>query len=526
MTGDHPWLRSLNGWHAPSGRRPWILLLSGILYFGVILCPFLLVLQGPNAGPASPDSGERILQLLGRSVAVGSGAATLASVLGWPFACLLVGRRSPLATLGRWLVALLLFLPPYLNTIGLTSFLDLVRGAGLTGNVFPQGLGWAIAVLGGAFAPLVALIAEEVLGGIDRSAGEASLLAMRPEQAWSRIWLRHCRGPFLGCWLVVFWLTVAEYGVPMHFQVPVLATELVSAFVGGASPASVLRIALPLSLIGWLAGGIGLYSLAGLLTGCPRKRTGPPVGLFDPASWPLPWRILLGAGASAFLTIVLVPVVGLVAGAAGTWTGTGLWFAWPAFRLSVLLAGGAALLAVLLAAPLGDYLAGKGSLPAIMVLSLPLCLPPVLLGFAHAVSWSRPGLVWAHSRGAGLLTAHLARILPLCLLLALVVRRGLGRPSGSEAGLVMGTPWLRLRQDLPVLAPIFLLGLLLSLRELDVTLLTVPPGGETLPLRLFNLLHYGAGTDVCRLALLLAVLVGSAMAVVRWAVARATTREG
>jgi iron(III) transport system permease protein len=41
----------------------------------------------------------------------------------------------------------------------------------------------------------------------------------------------------------------------------------------------------------------------------------------------------------------------------------------------------------------------------------------------------------------------------------------------------------------------------LSLGELGASLLTVPPGVSTLPLRMFNLLHYGASAEVASLAL-------------------------
>jgi len=104
--------------------------------------------------------------------------------------------------------------------------------------------------------------------------------------------------------------------------------------------------------------------------------------------------------------------------------------------------------------------------------------------------------------------------------LTLLARRGAGRSSASDAALLSGNRWLRFRLGFPVILPVFLLGFLLSLRELDVSLLTIPPGGETLPLRLFNLMHYGAGTDVCRLGLLLSALVGTVMGLLSLAISR------
>ena len=510
-------------WNASAGRRNWLIIAAGTVYFGLILIPFIAIIifaeSSAGLSEAVPDAG-RATRLLFQSLELAAGAATLATLLGWPFACIGVGRSGMLAAAGRWFVAILLFLPPYLNTIGLISFFDMARRLGFGTMVFPQGMGWAIAVLGAAFAPLAALIGEQALASIDRSAAESSLMAMPPAESWRRIWLPFWKSPFLGSWLVIFWLTVVEYGVPIHFQVPVLSTDLVSAFVGGATAEAIMRAGFPLALTGWLAGGIGLYSLSGFLTGPGRKRENPPVMLFEPSRWPGIWRLAHGVGVAGFFLATLIPLFGLVGGATGSWTGAGLWLAWPAFLFSIGLAIVVSGMAVAIANPLGDFIAGKGDLRWIMLFLFPICFPPVLVGFAHAVAWSRPELAFLHGKGAGLLTAHLSRILPLCLLLTLLARRGAGRSSASDAALLSGNRWLRFRLGFPVILPVFLLGFLLSLRELDVSLLTIPPGGETLPLRLFNLMHYGAGTDVCRLGLLLSALVGTVMGLLSLAISR------
>ncbi|HEY9069661.1 MAG TPA: iron ABC transporter permease, partial [Candidatus Ozemobacteraceae bacterium] len=85
------------------------------------------------------------------------------------------------------------------------------------------------------------------------------------------------------------------------------------------------------------------------------------------------------------------------------------------------------------------------------------------------------------------------------------------RPAVEAVLLLPGSAWsrllLRLRLDLPRVLAVAGAGFILSIRELDISLLTVPPGGETLPLRLFNLMHYGAGADVCRIGLALGMVV-------------------
>ncbi|HSH15503.1 MAG TPA: hypothetical protein VLD18_05675, partial [Verrucomicrobiae bacterium] len=60
----------------------------------------------------------------------------------------------------------------------------------------------------------------------------------------------------------------------------------------------------------------------------------------------------------------------------------------------------------------------------------------------------------------------------------------------------------------PFAAAVWYVIYLLCLWDVETLILIVPPGGETLALRVFNLLHYGHNSQVdaiCLLLLLLAV---------------------
>jgi iron(III) transport system permease protein len=73
------------------------------------------------------------------------------------------------------------------------------------------------------------------------------------------------------------------------------------------------------------------------------------------------------------------------------------------------------------------------------------------------------------------------------------------------------------------MAAVWYLVYLLCLWDTETVVLIVPPGGETLALRVFNLLHYGHHSQVnalCLILLLLAVLPLFAGAVVSFLVKR------
>lgn len=504
-------------WDPAARQRRVVVWAATAVYLAVLVGPFLVLVAGLPGGwsPAAPLLPDRrLLGLLGNSLLVAAGSATLGVLGGWGTTLLTAGTR--LAGLVRVALTVLLFVPPYLHTLGWMSLSDVLRSRLGGGVPFPQGLAWTTIVLGTAFAPLAALVAWQALAGLGRSAGEAVVLAAPPGRAWGRVLWPAWRGPLLDSWLVIFWLTLADYGVPMQFQLPVLATELVSSFVGGASPAAVLAVSWPLTLLTALAGGLALVRLARRWTATPGGRSAVGTALFDPARWPAAWTGGLALAASLLVLGAGLPCLGLGLGAAGPWTGPGVGAAWPALAVSLTVGLLAAGLATVVVVPLGDRLAAGLPAAAALPLALPLLFPALLLGFSHALTWTTPWLSWAHAHGAGLLAAHLGRILPFCLALAVLWRRGAGAPPGEDAALVFaGGGWLRARLDLPRRVGILLLGLLLSLRELDVSLLTVPPGRETLPLRLFNLMHYGAGSEVARLGLLLALAVGLAAALLR-----------
>ena len=61
-----------------------------------------------------------------------------------------------------------------------------------------------------------------------------------------------------------------------------------------------------------------------------------------------------------------------------------------------------------------------------------------------------------------------------------------------------------------------MLVFVLCLGELGSTLLTIPPGMETLSLRIYNLMHYGAHDIVAALAAILLGLTLLPLAVLFW----------
>jgi iron(III) transport system permease protein len=145
---------------------------------------------------------------------------------------------------------------------------------------------------------------------------------------------------------------------------------------------------------------------------------------------------------------------------------------------------------------------------------LPVAVPPILVGIALIGLWNRPATGWLYDSLAILVLGNLARFLPFAIRM---IHAGLRQidPALEEAAWLASPRRSRIigRIILPLsrraLGASFLIMLVLTMGELSLTLLVVPPGVETLPVRIYNLMHYGAEETVAALSLiLLAVQLG------------------
>tara|TARA_B100000902_G_scaffold173416_1_gene167349 strand:+ start:2971 stop:4371 length:1401 start_codon:yes stop_codon:yes gene_type:complete len=143
-----------------------------------------------------------------------------------------------------------------------------------------------------------------------------------------------------------------------------------------------------------------------------------------------------------------------------------------------------------------------------------LFLPGVLLGVVWISIFNRPSLDWFYGGGCMVVTALSLRYF------AFGWEGMRGAKNSIDADLVSATNlfgvswWQRWRHLLQpqvgwAIFAVWYVIYLLCLWDTETVVLIVPPGGETLALRVFNLLHYGHHSQVnalCLILLLLALL--------------------
>lgn len=437
-----------------------------------------------------PTVGElpRLLPLLveGHSLSLGANtlliaivSAALATLLGFPLAFLLERTDLP-ARRVLWALSLLpLLIPPYVHGL-VWNTLGARLGLGLHG---PLGCGL---VLGLNLFPLSLLVVQGGLRCLDPSLEEAALLCRRPLGVLRGVVWPLVRPQVLAGATLVFVLSSLEYGVPAILGVRVYPVEVFVQFSAFYDESAAAFLCLPLTL---LAFGLLLAqrrALAGSLAALGRGGPTYDLGGLRPA-------------ALAFCTAILIPSAAVPLGAL-LFRARAPELAVGPLALSLGLALGSAALAVGVGLPLAHAAQRRGWLEVLVL--LPLAVPPTALGIGLIRTWGRLGLGMALP-----LVGHLGRVLPFVVL---VVAYGLRRvnPRLEEAALLSTGSWARIIWRVlapccrPFLAGAVLMAAVLSLGELGVSLLTVPPGFETIPLRAYNLLHYGAAGQVAALCLI------------------------
>ncbi len=468
--------------------------------------------------------------LLQNSLLVAAATTVFAAVLGVTAALALAGSGKSIRHGALALAAVALALPPFLVT---NCWLDLLGGHGawrewLPLNIFSTGgVVWILTLLTWPFFLFAALGAWRRL--------EPGQLESDPALCGAKLfrWLLWpmARSSLGLAGAIVFVLALNQFAVPAILQVKVFPAEVWVGFNTNLDNLAALKLGWPLIVTPVLL----LLVLQHRDLRWPRGEGGVSAA---------PFRRQLGGGWFGFsrvLTLlalvfsVAVPLAQL-GGSRRTWSQLlpALEAGWPAVGHSFCLAAVTATLTVGAGIVWGQVVRtpkGGGTL-----LWLLFFTPGIFLGIALIFIFNRPGLDWFY-RGAGvMLFALVTRYLAVGGSGAAGAIRRADRELIDAARLDGARGWTLFRrvlwpQTAPQLAAAWHAVYLLCLWDVETLLLVLPPGGETLALRVFNLLHYGHNSQVNALCIWLLVLAVAPLAAwtlwraarTRWTVAMVLT---
>jgi iron(III) transport system permease protein len=462
----------------------------------------------------------RRLGLLARSLALCGGTAMIDLALGVMIASAFWnwGKRF---TWVRWLPLVMGVLPPYIQALAWENFFQWLPYR-------PSGEWLAGGVMAMAYLPVGIGLAFLSLDTVARVPVEAARL-WRSDLAVVQRVLLPLAAPLLAAGGVfLFLINLMDYSVPSLFGVNVYSLEIFAEYSASSQPGRAFLLSLPL---------VGLAALLlPLLQRVVRfaaqgQSAGPSPWQVKP-TWPAWFAALQWAALAVWALQVGAPFVSLLSLSVAGGGMSELFL--PASR-DLGFSFGVAASAALLSLPLGwavlRLLRAGHRLQWLAV--LPLAIPAPLIGAGLAAIFNQPWLKGIYDSAWMPVLAGLARFTPLAVL-ALAAQASRVDPLLLDAAcLFQKIRWQGFFQvRLPLMAPGMIaaacLVFALTLGELGATLIVIPPGQNSLSLRIYNYLHYGASDVVaglCLVVLALTLAAGGTAAVALAAVGRWTGRQ-
>ena len=438
--------------------------------------------------------------LLGNSLLVAAASTVLALLLGFALA---VGLTASPPAWRKILLALTLAtlaLPAFLVT---NCWIDLLGTNGLLHRWLPlniYSLGGVVWILALWLWPVPALAVFGAWQKLEPAQLEMDS-ALRGAHLFRYLLWPAARPMLATVAALVFALALNNFAVPAILQVKVFPSEVWVQFNTHLDPWAALRLSWPLLLVPLLL----FFALRRHEFSWPRETAtdiAPSLRRQLGPGWLLTMTLLC---LFVLLLALAVPLAQLIATSR----------TWSEF-IPALLAGQAAVVrsfsyaatTALLTVLLGLLLVRVRGLGGLWILFL---VPGVLLGIAAITAFNRPGLDWFSRTSGIVLFVLVARYFALARALTRAAHQSLDGDLLDAARLEGATGFTLFRcvvwpQIAPSLAAAAYIVYVLCLWDVETILLVIPPGGETLALRIFNLLHYGHNAHVNALCLLLLLL--------------------
>jgi iron(III) transport system permease protein len=306
-----------------------------------------------------------------------------------------------------------------------------------------------------------------------------------------------------GC--ICFGLALSNFTIPTLFQVPVFTERIWLAFSVRLDALEALKNALPsVGMAMFLVAFLGCFGQA--YPGRAEAKQG-----FDTLRVRLGrWREwALVAGAVVVGVTLFWPLYAWL-GTARAWLEIGL--AWQAGRSAAGNSLVQATMAATLALAGGVFVGARPYSKRALFLStrlawLPFLVPGVVLGIIvnKAVS------PWSGDSEFPVIVSLVVRYLGFSVAGMVAIYHSLDGGQSDSVRLITGGWWAHWKiavwpQAGGRILAIWYVTYLLSLWDVETVTLLAPPGGETLAIRIFNLLHYGHASQVKALCLILTAL--------------------
>ncbi len=493
----------------------WISLIVIALFFLIVLIPITYILLNPFCYQGHFSFyplkelilSSRQINLLKTSIFFAVSATSLALFLGVSYAVLLERVLLPARSFMAAAYIIPILIPSYIQAIVWDSFFNATR------NLFYISPFWAATLcLALSYFPYITLIVVGGLQGIDQASEEAGLLQRGKFPTLIGITLPLVRPHIITGALFVFVFSIIDFGVPDIFRLRVYPVEIFVQFSGLYNEKAAIVLSYPLLII-----------MAFLILLQMKFMLGKNYIGFSHVErriffWTSGQAKFIGTIFICFILgmSTMVPLVILMgkAGSISIFVNI-LKNSWYSLCYSILLAFFATLIMTILAFWIAYSLErmsqGKRKFLGEYLTQLPFVMPPILLGIALIRIWNQPFSAWFYQTPLMIIMGYVAHYIPFPIRALSSAFKQID-PHLEDAAYL--TTQNRIRIIVRIILPLikkgilaaFFIGFVLSLSDLGVTLLIIPPGPSTIPIESYNFMHYGAENKVAALCLILVII--------------------
>jgi iron(III) transport system permease protein len=459
----------------------------------------------------------RVWLLLLKSLVLASGTTFLALILGVPLAFLLTRTNLAGKKMWQWLYLIPLCIPPYLQAI---SWIYLFGGKGIVNErlmtLFTlsepplqcQGAWGVLIILAFSYYPFVVLLAMSGFNNMDQRVEDAARLQFPLFKVMRTITFPILKPYIVSGAIFVFIFSLFNYGVPALLGVHTYPIEIFAQFSAFYNQGGAMAQSLPMVFIGLIL-LIIQYRLMGSRNYVTMSTGRKSPALFDLGRYNRIAALMVG---SVILVSVILPLAVLLwqAGRPESYQ-IALRTSYREIATSLIFSLVAASAMIALSYFLCETLENKKTIWGIVLdfsTFLPFAFPATVVGIGLIYFWNHSLTQVVYQSPLIVIIAYIARFIPFSLR---TLNAGFKQisPSLREAALLAKRSWWQkiLSIDLPLLSKGLGTGWMvvffLCMGELGAILLVIPPGEGTLALKIYTLMHYGAGKLVAALALIM-----------------------
>lgn len=441
---------------------------------------------------------ERQFNLLYRSLTIGFWTGFFSLLIGLPLAFLIARTDLPCRKIFKILFVIPLLIPLYITALGWINIYGF-KVCSIRGVVLVLTLG---------LFPIVFFIVNACLNSIEPELEEIGYVMLGKFKTIMEVTFRLIIPAVVASFLFVFILAISNFSVPAALQVNVYPIEIFSQISAFNSFEDAIIISLPLlTLTGIVIAGLRFLILKKSYVsvfGRNRQKT-----LIKLGKWKYFWWVFCFI--VVFLSLLL-PVGILLK---------------KSFNLDAYIFAFETSYRELIRSLLFSIIGAS----VIVVFSffmayvkrnnhylLLFALPSTLIGAALINFWNKNVFSFLYKSPLIIIFLYITSFLPIGIEIVLVALNQLDK-SFEEAGQSLGTTWRKIITGIvvPILKPsllvVWMISFVLCFGELGGSLMVTPAGMATLPMRMYNLMHYESSSLTAALAIITLVVMGIPIAV-------------